>query len=96
MNALCVWHIQVLLCMCPLCIVYEVCVCFFLCRYKRFLRSKDLSVVSAEDLDCVLGRRKRRRQGGKTEVEEQQVCEGKAKGWRDGGRREGGGVEVLV
>ena len=29
-------------------------------RYKRFLRSKDLSVVSSADLDCVLGRKKRK------------------------------------
>ena len=63
------------------------CVCFSLFRYKRFLRSKDLSVASAEDLDCVLGRSKRRRKS-KTEVEEEEVSEG----LREGGGIGGGGV----
>ena len=44
-------------------------------RYKKFLRSKDLSAVSSEDLDCVLGRRgkgrgkRRRKEEGRKEEE---------------------------
>ena len=34
-------------------------------RYKRFLRSKDLSVVSSDDLNCVVGKRGRGREGRK-------------------------------
>ena len=30
------------------------------CRYKRYLQSKDLSAVTSEDLDCVLGRKRSR------------------------------------
>ena len=29
-------------------------------RYKKFLKSKDLSVQSSEDLDCVLARKRRK------------------------------------
>ena len=29
-------------------------------RYRKFLKSKDLSVHSSEDLDCVLGRKRRK------------------------------------
>jgi len=38
-------------------------------RYKRFLRSKDLSAVTSEDLDCVLGRKRSRQSLDVNQVE---------------------------
>lgn len=32
-----------------------------LCRYKKFLQSKDLSVVSSDELNCVVGKRARKK-----------------------------------
>ena len=32
------------------------------CRYKKFLKSKDLSSKTDEDMACVLGRKKRKRE----------------------------------
>lgn len=29
-------------------------------RYKRFLKGKDLSAASSEEMDCVLGRKRRK------------------------------------
>ena len=40
---------------CSLCVMMYV-----YCRYKRYLQSKDLSAVTSEDLDCVLGRKRSR------------------------------------
>ena len=34
-------------------------------RYRKVLRSKDLSSASREELDCVLGRRRRREREGR-------------------------------
>ena len=41
-----------------------------LSRYKKFLRSKDLSVQREEDLECVLGTKKRKQvaSGGKVSL----------------------------
>ena len=36
------------------------CIHVVYCRYKRYLQSKDLSAVTSEDLDCVLGRKRSR------------------------------------
>ncbi len=39
-------------------------------RYRKFLRSKDLSVQKEEDLECVLGTKKRKNMAAVTEAEQ--------------------------
>ena len=41
-------------------LVMRTCINVVYCRYKRYLQSKDLSAVTSEDLDCVLGRKRSR------------------------------------
>ena len=43
-------------------------------RYKKVLRSKDLSSARSEDLDCVFGRRGSKRE--RRREREVEVCEG--------------------
>ena len=58
-------------------------------RYSKFIRGKDLSSKSAQDLSCVLGKRRRRRKGGSSNKEgeegqgEDKVSEGASRHERD-------------
>ena len=69
-----------------------VCVGFSLFRYKSFVHSKDLLAVSTEDLDSVLGRRKKRREreGGRKSkmnnyIEEDKMSKRNVEGLMEGG-----------